>query len=355
MKNDSNRINFLDVFRGLSIILIVIIHAMDACQTRVILSAFALQFFFFLSGINYKCKDDKKNVWKDKFIKIYLPYLSFSILSILVYLAFLYLKNSSYEISYFIKKFFIFIFGMFYGSARNNFLGYNTGIMIYNRPLWFLPCLLSVFLIVDSYETLIKNKDSKDKTILRLLYIVLCFSLGYILKGLILPFSFESAIIMASFFEIGLLSKDIMIKYSKKIEKHKIISIIITILFILSGYFLLKFNGHTQVRLMKFGRNYILMIFNCLWMIVPLFIVSCIFENNRLLIHFGKISMSVLLLHKFPIMFFKALPFTAKYMKHNNPGYILMIIIILFMCYIGDEILTRICPVIIGKKKIKKN
>ena len=42
MKNDSNRINFLDVFRGLSIILIVIIHAMDACQTRVILSAFAL-------------------------------------------------------------------------------------------------------------------------------------------------------------------------------------------------------------------------------------------------------------------------------------------------------------------------
>ena len=70
--------NKLNLIRIISMIMIVLCHYLQFYENRL---AFwfnvGVQIFFILSGVLYGCKDvkDYKKFWKNKFFKLYLPYI----------------------------------------------------------------------------------------------------------------------------------------------------------------------------------------------------------------------------------------------------------------------------------------
>lgn len=79
-----NRIRSIDIAKAIGIFLIVLGHVLKFGNLRKFIYAFHVPLFFFLSGICFTQKDNKKFIVK-KIKTIYIPYIIVSIISIAVY------------------------------------------------------------------------------------------------------------------------------------------------------------------------------------------------------------------------------------------------------------------------------
>ncbi len=71
----SHRIDWIDMLKGLGIILVVFGHTAHAKDTiRILIYSFHMPMFFIISGYLFKTKDKYKNFLK-KFMTLLLPYL----------------------------------------------------------------------------------------------------------------------------------------------------------------------------------------------------------------------------------------------------------------------------------------
>ena len=276
---ESNRLDWIDVAKGLGISSVVIGHVYTN-YIHWIIFAFHMPLFFFLSGITLKPKQLKiKKIFKGLII----PYVSYLfLLSIIVII----LNGIQLDIWYYIS----FIKSKMYGGVR---LVKEFGVF------WF-PTVLFISLAYIKLIYVINNKNNISIEILNILFI-LCTS--YILYEYIniykLPFGFEIISISLPLIIFGYL-------YNNYLNLNT--SIWIVFLFITSFYLLifLYINGYKELdmKTLYIGENGINYFSSFIFILLIIYFSKIIdyleikFIKN-MLIELGKSSITIMFLHQF--------------------------------------------------------
>lgn len=285
---------------------------------------------------------------KKKVKTILIPYIAFSIIGIIIY------DVLSVILPSFGDKFNIFeqLFIMLYGNSRPH-------IMIWNTPLWFLPALFAVSVIVYFINYFISNKiNEKNQAILEF---VLCFFLlvfGVVFQTFFnvrLPFHLESSSFLAGFMMLGMIiMKSNVCQKLEKIDSNYLM--IIAISFVLFGCLISYLNGFAEIRIYEYGKNGFLFVLSSILLSISIILLSMIIKDNKAIEKIGRDSLSILLMHKYPILVFE-LCFKVLNISVNDTSilYLCIAIIISIICIIACEVASKVIvivfPQLIGAKK----
>ena len=143
------RVSWIDIAKGIGIFLIVFGHTIQQTGImRQILYSFHVPLFFVISGLTYKSDESSTFFLKKKIKGLLIPYWAVGLISIIVIL----LINQFVHLQQDNTNFFVNVFGLIYGN-------YRTGLMWWNRPLWFIPCLFITLLFVDLIEKIFVSNN----------------------------------------------------------------------------------------------------------------------------------------------------------------------------------------------------
>lgn len=329
--NNKRRISWIDFYKGIAIILVVIGHISENNEINKFIYFFHMPAFFFISGYLYKYKD---NFIKKKFQTIIIPYLFFAIFSYIYW---------------------VFIERKLRGQSQNVFeIGKNIILMkggndnyIYNISLWFLPCIFFTEVIYYLINKIMNNDFNRNIIIIFISCIAICLFNYFNFPRLV--FSLDTVLIVLGFFGLGNIYKNNTTKFFT--QKNSNISLMIKILLLLT---ISIFSNRYDYNNLSLG-NPILVYTTALLGISILIQVSTIFSNEW--IEFlGRNSLIVLFIHEpikriviFIISIILRIP--VETLRYNFLG-ILFITIIVFII-----ILPIICvfdnkfKVILGRKK----
>lgn len=178
------RIEWIDIFKGIGIILVVVCHVYNRYQDAYLLKTiylFGMPLYFFVSGYMHRQRDDIKLHIKNKFYQLFVPYFSLLILFL--------------PISIFIFPNETNLF--YYNSVPIDMLRYFFGRSSLNAvtgPLWFLPCLFFTQVVYN-----IMQKKLSDKPMDISVFILLILSyINYLYFQFSLVFPFSINLILAS-------------------------------------------------------------------------------------------------------------------------------------------------------------
>lgn len=347
-----DRISWIDVARGIGIFLIVFGHTSGGGFLTQVLYAFHVPLFFFLTGTVYRKKQSLKTFFLTKIKRLLIPYWVWGIVSILIFIPANYLLHMVGDDIGFIKN----LFGLIYANSRN-------GLMTWNRPLWFLPCLFLSLSIVEVLESWILYR--KESTNCKRVFIICCFLFVGIVwnkaANWILPFQLESAIAMVAFIEAGISFSecDCGVKISSLLFEAKIILLIVCVIV---GVGLSYLNGYTDARVCSYGRIPVIYIATSFLLGTAVILLANLINHNKSLELLGRNSLSILLMHKFPILGFqKVIPFTKQILNNDSPDSItrmlttlLVSLICIFLCLIISKVIAMFLPECLGQTR-KKN
>ena len=120
---------------------------------------------------------------------------------------------------------------------------------------------------------------------------------------------------------------------------------------------LVKMNWLADIRLMKFGNNLILYLLASIVNSSALIALSIVIGEFTVLEYIGRNTMKVLVMHKFPVLFFQALvPITSRIIIQKSDTVvgcfmaIIIAIISTYMCIVVGNITEKIVPWLYGKK-----
>lgn len=312
------RINWIDIEKAIGIFLIVFGHTVISGNIRKVVFSFHVQLFFFLSGLCFK-SNSIINFIKNKFKKMYLPYIFISLVSILIYFVLgTIIKNPDATLN--ISNIFNNLFGMIYCNS-------NLENMKWNQPLWFIPCLIVLTILINLIEVVIEKNNKKN--LYRVLIMFILTTIGNILSNVnvYLPLHLETAMSMSIWFYMGYIFKYQISskKIDSFIQKNKIKTIIGSFCVIMIAIFLALNNTTVSVRQDRYG-NYFLYYLVTVIFICIITCISRIISENRIIEYVGRNTLYILLFHKFPILIFqKIIPFSKNIL--NGEESINMIII----------------------------
>lgn len=278
------RIGWIDVARGLVILLVVFGHTMRGGFGQQVVYGFHVPAFFFLAGMTSGTDHPLERIKKD-IRRILVPYFCFGLLS---YAAFAVLGQfAAGRFGVDIDTALIpNLLGLCYGSAAGTGLRFNT-------PLWFLPCLFAVKLLSYGLSRICRGKIWLEVSVSLVLG-----ALGFVYaanRGPELPFSFSVALKMLPFFLMG----RVFFRRSREGKGFGGIPVGLCLLAAacVIGYFGPKVNYSSDV-----------------FPSVPAFLASaslgslgiCLVAmgigKNRVLEYVGRNSLAILLMHKFPVL-----------------------------------------------------
>ena len=277
------RINWIDVTRGIGVLLVIYGHGLAATPLRFIIYSFHMPLFFFLSGLVFHKRKNERylTVLKKDFKRILIPYFIFAFISFSLWLSNIPLDRITQDLV--TKQ----IIGIFYGSGNNGYLAINI-------VLWFLPCLF----IVKQMLWFISRLEIKLIIPVLFLFSALGYSFHVFAPTLKLPFGFETALTGVVFFGLGYLWNFVPIKYSQIFKKNALfllaILIVSTVIFSLANFNL--YNHQVDLRLNRIN-NYFLFYLSALSGIFAVILISMKTNKNRVLEYFGRNSLLLFVWH----------------------------------------------------------
>lgn len=229
---NKRRLDYIDILKGIGILLVIFSHSGAENETTMMyIGGVFIPLFFVVSGYTYKNRETTFfSLLGRRFHRLIVPYLFFSVLLLLLY-----------------KRFSLMdVLGVFYSryclypyySADNVFL-MGGG----NPPLWFLTSMLTAFL---PFYLLIKYPSKTG-------WMLCAFALytwGCQFLPILLPWSLDTACLMACFMYVGLH----MPKYDYLLSFHGLVYLFVLFFFIA----LCNINGGLNVSVREYGRSFLL-------------------------------------------------------------------------------------------------
>lgn len=343
----SSRLLWADILKFWGIFAIVWGHTLSDGTVHQYLYSFHVPLFFFVIGLYFKpprisfCRFLQKKAYS-----LIVPYFIFAVISVLVFsvLGSIAASALSSDVADF--------------SLSANLLEILIGQCRANRPLWFLPCMF-IFYILCFGLTKFTEKLSTPVRITVFIIVIaisvaLC-ALNSVVKIDSLFWKVDVAIFMLCFFVIAILVKPFLMQ---RISTFSFA--LLTILFLLFGG-ILAFqnstiaylsNNYGNIWLFYSGSVCTILGFCCLSIVISRLNVQVI---NKALTYVGQRTLPILLMHKFPILFFQVIfPWTKQPLKNNNAYVSLAVAIVSIAgCLIVDLIWQKIFNVVMSK--IRRN
>jgi acyltransferase len=332
------RVSWIDVARGIGIILVVYGHALSADSYRYIIYAFHMPLFFFLSGLVFTYRPEQALVsflYKNSRALLY-PYVIFALLSFGLWL----LTKEPSQAEQLLQ-----FLSIFYGNGNNNLLAFNN-------LLWFLPCLF----IVRLGFYLITGRGVKRSLLLVTLFV---FSLiGYVFSlvfsGWKLFFGIETALTALVFFGAGYIFMQTMERGKVLLQKYSwpifFASVGLCVIFAVLNY--QEYGLQIDLRQNRLN-NYLYFYSAAFAGISGIIVLSSSITSNRVLEYLGKRSLVIFAWHLI------AFPYISRFLsltKGNSylsllPGYvsqvfytIFSIIIVLVLAFLIEKIAALFRP-----------
>lgn len=344
----SRRLKYIDIARGIAIILIVLGHTItysQNCRTIYkIIYSFHVALFFVISGYTYKIKIKEKfsTFFKRKFIRIMIPYYIWAFLFIIPFLIFGSSTGDAIGASYSFLELKKIIFNVFYANG-------NLFALKQNSALWFLPSLFSMEII---YYFIIKKSDGNKKLVLLLLLLEIFISLiSYKFLKFVFPFGINTCLHLGIFYHIGYLMRKnniLDLSYFKNILIFGIITFL-GIIFALLNYRVVSAIDYA------YGNLY-LAFFSGIFLSLSIFMISIKIRKNVLLEYVGRNTMGILIFHKLIIVIMQSkLGIISALLKNSNIFIEFMISLIvtaiaIIFSLIVNKIIKSIFPVAVGEK-----
>ena len=343
----------IDIAKGIGIICIVAGHVFPMTMFNQFLFSFHVPLFFLLSGFTYRYCDDKKTFFGNKFRRLIVPYLFFSLVSILLMWGMDKLIPLNAD-----TRILPNIAGMLYGNS-------NSKYMTWNSPLWFLPCMFVSLAVMDLMESILRYIKKENNISLRIVLVLALWLSGILINtrfSVYLPFHIESALFLTGFSELGyILSRYKLLKQVKHSCKSTRGLLVLCACFgLIIGITASYFNGWTDIRTHLFGQFPVLLVVTSVAFSLITALVSVLIRKCQWLEYIGIHSMAILVMHKFPVMFFKMLVPGVQETLNNSgsiSGFLAGLVITalsLVACLVCDRILMVIFPYALGTRGKKE-
>ena len=291
-KKPKARLDYLDIAKGIAILLVVIGHvpdAFDAPLYRVAIYTFHMPLFFIVSGAvtrrhSHFEKYNRKNFWeflKKNFFALVVPYLIWALIF------------QQFDI-----KAFPYIL---YGTR------WSLNEAASNTVLWFLPCLFTSRVIVELLLWL-STKFKMHRKLFAAIAAVIMFGLALVLPvpEMQLPFGLSQAPVAVGFILLGYILKDVMDKFHQKgVWLHLLVFAISAAAFVI-GVFVIEGQELVSVFVCSYGnpvRFFINAVTGCVMTMALASLIAKIPEKAfgkglyRLLSWLGRSTMGIYLIH----------------------------------------------------------
>lgn len=198
----------------------------------------------------------------------------------------------------------------------------------------------------------VKTNRVKCRAVFCLILILVGLVIQKKLTDIKFPFQFESAVLMAAFVELGLIFKEC--KIVERVNKDDLY-ILVCALLLGTGLFFSKINGVAEVRSSNYGKYPILFVITACAMTGFVVLISYKIGGNFILEKLGQSSLPILLMHKFPILFFQSVLPKTKFLLEKPDtidGFLCSFVVTcvsIGICYIGKNIIRSVMPIIIGE------
>ena len=318
----AERLSWLDVLKGIGIILVAIGHIYSNQTIFNWLYSFHMPLFFLAAGWVYKEKPVLTDI-KRRTQTIVIPYFAFGIL-LLIYWQLIERKFRDSDMSFLDA-----LAGLFSGCYNN---------LDFNIHLWFLPCF---FVTVALFNILVNLGGRKISYIASAL-----MSLIYILLPMPeFPWGFNRVFKYIGFYAVGTV---LARRKAKIIDKKLEAGITAIVLFGLN--FFLSFRNLTS-GIMWFVTAFI--------GVTAIILVSQFINKNGILQYFGRISLIVLCIHG-PVyrivvkIISIPLHMSTEAVRESFLLAMIVVTVTMFICSVTYEIVIRTAPWMVGKKRIKR-
>lgn len=339
------RIEAIDLVKGIGILCIVFGHVFPMTMFTQWLFAFHVPLFFLVSGFTYRFDSNKKRFFGKKLRRLMVPYLCFSIISILLLWVMAKVLPVDEE-----TRILPNLMGMLWGNSNGRAMAWNT-------PLWFLPCLFCAVVLMDLFETVLRCADSSRWLPLRLAFIGTCWIVGIILNtvcSVYLPWHLESAVFLVGFSELGLVLR------RRGMGTERDLPVLWILILTAIGIAASMLNGWTDIRTHTLGHHPVLLVVTAVCFSCAVFGASAKLGRCRWLSYVGSHSMSILVMHKFPILFFRELiPGVQELLNRpTHPAGIVcglaVTAVTVGLCLLAEEIIMAVFPIAFGLPSAKR-
>ncbi|MFW2488469.1 acyltransferase family protein [Clostridium chromiireducens] len=335
MLNENKRIEYVDILKGLGIILVILGHLEIPTLMKAWIYSFHMPMFFFLSGLVWNSKYNELSVrdFVTKKIRSLLwPYLTFSIIYLL-YNILMSLLLKQFNLIKIIKEIIATLYSNYIFEV--NYIG----------VLWFLGALF----VVEILYFLISRFDDRR---IRIALLILCVFLGHVCSilerksFLRLPWELDIAFTAIVFFSVGASAHSIM-RMLRKFNMRIIIGVaflVSNIFFTYMNYIKLyntQFIGRVDMLYLNYG-NIMFFYISALSACIGFFLI---FRNSKLYIfqEIGKKSLVIMALH---IYLLALLQYFLKFIGGIFGCEIVLNWAVAFVC---DLVISYVCATIIEK------
>ena len=230
------RQNYIDIAKGIGILVVIFSHSGGQHGLMTIIGGFFIPLFFVVSGYTLSMRDGQGYgafmVKKAK--RLLVPYVFFSIGLLLLYRCFL----STDIIGAVYSRYCLYPF-----HEDNNVFFLRAG----NAPLWFLT---SMFVTYGAVWGLMKS--GKYLPYVVIIYLLLTYVLDFL--PILLPWSLDTAFLMALFIYIGTWIKKMRI--DNKIKSNVFIWVSLPIVYVLFCYL----NGEPNLSVREYAHSFLLIL-----------------------------------------------------------------------------------------------
>ena len=300
----NTRIAWCDTFRGLMMFAIVWGHALgEGILTNSALNTYLYSFhvpaFFFISGFLYSGNKKRfSQFFIGKVKTLMLPYYIFALVSIAVYAVLGSVAASSLEVSVKSTGIVPSIIGMLYANGYDGYMKWNTA-------LWFIPCLFLMTLLfypLNKLSEKISKRIGMHFTCGALLLVSSSVALlnYYLFNINRLPFGAESGIYLFPFFIAGYWMKSCGDSFKMSVPVKAAVSFILIAAGAVTSLPVEKHVNYVRSDYNNIFLFYLSAILSILGYLILSQLISC-----RPLEYMGRNTLPVILMHKFPIVFFQ--------------------------------------------------
>ena len=345
----SKRLEYIDIARGIAIILIVLGHTITYSQNcRIIykiIYSFHVALFFIISGYTYKIKKEESFLifFKRKFTRIMVPYYIWAFIFIIPFYIFGSSTGDAIGASYSMLSLKKIIFNVFYANG-------NLFALKQNSALWFLPSLFSMEIIY--YNILKKCDNNKNLTFIFLILEFFVAIITYKFMKFIFPLGINTSLHFGIFYHIGYLMKKKNLMGSVTFN-----NVLFLILITIMGIFAALLNYRIVSAIDYAYGNLYLAIFSGIFLSISVLIFSKKIKRSKLLEYIGKNTMGILIFHKLIVLIMQSkLGIISNLLKKSNSFVEIIIGISIASIAIGfsliiNKVIKIICPIMVGEER----